>query len=122
MRRRRRVSQPLPEAEDEALALLGAADPPRHEPLLPAPRGARPPEEVEADPALWARVRGHCRGDAEWLAMLERYARDLAPREILARHPDHFGSVGEVYKAVERVLTRLRKDAVLAAAHEGGAA
>lgn len=71
---------------------------------------------------LWQRLRAHCHNDAEWVVMVERFVRELPPREILNRHPDLFPSIDTIYKSLERVLLRLRKDPELSAAREGGAA
>lgn len=71
---------------------------------------------------LWQRLRAHCHSDAEWVVMVERFVRELPPREILSRHPDLFPSIDTIYKSLERVLLRLRKDPELSAVREGGAA
>ena len=65
---------------------------------------------------LWQRLREHCKSEAEWVVLLERYAHERPPREILHRHPDLFASIDQLYRTLERVMVRLRKDAALASA------
>jgi hypothetical protein len=72
--------------------------------------------------AVWQRLRAHCQSEPEWVAMLERFAHERPPREILARHPDLFSSIDQLYRTIERVMVRLRKDPALDAAGKEGVA
>ena len=65
---------------------------------------------------LWQGLRGHCKSDAEWVVLLERFAHERPPREIMRRHPEHFASIDQLYRTLERVMVRLRKDDALSAA------
>lgn len=72
--------------------------------------------------AVWQRLRALCQNEAEWVAMVERFVHERPPREILARHPDLFSSIDQLYRTIERVMVRLRKDPALDAAGKEGVA
>lgn len=76
-------------------------------------------EEALSGTGLWRRLRAHCHDDAEWVVMVERFVRERPPREILQRHAELFPSIGQIYKTLERVLARLRKDPELSAVYGG---
>lgn len=122
--KRLRHDRPWPEAEagledvDAGGTVAEGVD--GDEPLWAVDVGGAIEERLGRE-ALWQRLRAHCHGDAEWVVMVERFVRGLPPREILRRHPDLFASVEPVYKTLERVLARLRKDPDLLIANAGAA-
>lgn len=65
-------------------------------------------ERAEAD-RLWRAVRTCVPNERERLVLHLSYAAGLAPREICRRHPDHFPTVGEVYRLKRLALDRLRR-------------
>ena len=44
------------------------------------------------------------------MVLIESFQLNLPPRTILARHPDLFGDVGDVYMAKRHLIGRLQRD------------
>ena len=84
---------------------------------------ALPPDaSVSADPSaeilanlarreLWAALDRELRTDEERLVARLSFAVGLSPREIRARHPEHFADVAEVYRLKRNIIERLRHSA-----------
>lgn len=126
--KRHRHQTPWPETEDLAGgATVNDGDPMHTENVAAADPGwsldpGRAVEDRLGQATLWQRLRAHSHSDAEWVVMVERFVRELPPREILTRHPELFPSIDTIYKTLERVLARLRKDPELSAVRGGGVA
>ncbi len=63
--------------------------------------------------ALWREIEARLRSDKERIAMYCRYDEGMKPQEILGAYPAHFEGVDEVYRTLQNVLARLRRDAPL---------
>lgn len=120
--KRRRHLRPWPEVGEESGVGLERPTTEDHEDGIWSVAPDQAVEDQVGRVTLWQRLRAHCHSDAEWTVMVERFVRELPPREILSRHPDLFPSIDTIYKSLERVLLRLRKDPELSAVREGGAA
>ncbi|HJZ47861.1 MAG TPA: hypothetical protein VKE41_11870 [Roseiflexaceae bacterium] len=72
------------------------------------------PEQVvmeELDRAdLWRAVLGAIACERERTVLIESFQLNLPPRTILARHPDLFADVAEVYMAKRHLIGRLQRD------------
>ncbi len=72
------------------------------------------PEQVVIDEIervdLWRAVLGAIACEQERTVLIESFQLNLPPRAILARHPDLFGDVGEVYMAKRHLIGRLQRD------------
>jgi DNA-directed RNA polymerase specialized sigma24 family protein len=66
-------------------------------------------EEIERVD-LWRAVLGAISCEQERTVLIESFQLNLPPRAILARHPDLFGDVGEVYMAKRHLIGRLQRD------------
>lgn len=120
--KRRRHLRPWPESGEEPEGTMGTPGEDGHDAATWSIAPDQAIDEQLGRASLWQRLRAHCHSDAEWVVMVERFVRELPPREILNRHPDLFPSVDTIYKSLERVLLRLRKDPELSAVREGGLA
>jgi DNA-directed RNA polymerase specialized sigma24 family protein len=58
---------------------------------------------------LWRAVLGAAAGERERVVLVESFQLELAPREILARHPDLFDDIGAVYLTKRHLLGRLQR-------------
>jgi DNA-directed RNA polymerase specialized sigma24 family protein len=66
-------------------------------------------DEIErAD--LWRVVSGAIGSEQERTVLVESFQLDLPPRAILARHPDLFASIDEVYLAKRHLIGRLQRN------------
>src|SRR5579864_2538515 len=84
-----------------------------------------PPETcVSADPAaqvvsrlaggeLWAAINTELVNPQERLVARLSFVSGLSPREILARHPEKFQDVFDVYRTKRNMIERLRRSALL---------
>jgi DNA-directed RNA polymerase specialized sigma24 family protein len=72
------------------------------------------PEQVVIDEIervdLWRAVLGAIACEQERTVLIESFQLNLPPRAILARHPDLFGDVGDVYMAKRHLIGRLQRD------------
>jgi len=72
------------------------------------------PEQVVIDEIervdLWRAVLGAIACEQERMVLIESFQLNLPPRTILARHPDLFGDVGDVYMAKRHLIGRLQRD------------
>jgi DNA-directed RNA polymerase specialized sigma24 family protein len=59
---------------------------------------------------LWRLVSEHIRNERERLVVEELFVAGLKPSQILARHPEEFGSVRDIYLIRQNVVDRLRRD------------
>ena len=76
--------------------------------------GVEPQQLAEmARAELWREIEARLRSDKERLAMYCRYDEGMKPQEILDAYPEHFENVDEVYRTLQNVLARLRRDALL---------
>ena len=66
-------------------------------------------EEIERVD-LWRAVLGAIACEQERTVLIESFQLNLPPRAILARHPDLFGDVGDVYMAKRHLIGRLQRD------------
>jgi hypothetical protein len=62
---------------------------------------------------LWRTIDGELRSDAERLVARLSFRNGLSPRQIRARHPEHFRRVADVYRLKRNVLDRLRASQTL---------
>jgi DNA-directed RNA polymerase specialized sigma24 family protein len=66
-------------------------------------------EEIErAD--LWRVVLSAIGSEQERIVLIESFQLDLRPRAILARHPDLFANIDEVYLAKRHLIGRLQRN------------
>jgi DNA-directed RNA polymerase specialized sigma24 family protein len=65
-------------------------------------------DEIERD-ELWQAAIGAAAGERERVVLVESFQLELPPREILARHPDLFRDIGDVYLSKRHVLGRLQR-------------
>jgi DNA-directed RNA polymerase specialized sigma24 family protein len=63
---------------------------------------------------LWRSVSVRLKNEKERQAIYGLYVLGLKPREVAAQHPCLFRTAGEVYRARENVIARLRRDSDLA--------
>lgn len=63
---------------------------------------------------LWQLVSGLAHTEGERVALYERFALDLPPRTIYARHPALFPHINAVYTAIRNLCDRLRRHKRLA--------
>jgi DNA-directed RNA polymerase specialized sigma24 family protein len=72
------------------------------------------PEQVVMDELeradLWRAVLGAVACERERTVLIESFQLNMPPRAILARHPELFGDVGEVYMAKRHLIGRLQRD------------
>ncbi len=68
---------------------------------------------------LWQEIEARLRSDKERIATYCRYDEGMKPQEILAAYPEEFQSVDEIYRTLQNVLARLRRDALLREFYEG---
>jgi DNA-directed RNA polymerase specialized sigma24 family protein len=66
-------------------------------------------EEIERVD-LWRAVLGAISCEQERIVLIESFQLNLPPRAILARHPELFSDVGEVYMAKRHLIGRLQRD------------
>jgi DNA-directed RNA polymerase specialized sigma24 family protein len=66
-------------------------------------------EEIERVD-LWRAVLGAIACEQERTVLIESFQLNLPPRAILARHPELFSDVGEVYMAKRHLIGRLQRD------------
>ncbi len=66
-------------------------------------------EEIERVD-LWRAVLGAIACEQERIVLIESFQLNLPPRAILARHPELFSDVGEVYMAKRHLIGRLQRD------------
>jgi DNA-directed RNA polymerase specialized sigma24 family protein len=59
---------------------------------------------------LWRTVLGAIACEQERTVLIESFQLNLPPRAILARHPDLFDDVGQVYMAKRHLIGRLQRD------------
>jgi DNA-directed RNA polymerase specialized sigma24 family protein len=59
---------------------------------------------------LWRLITSQPMTEAERIALIERFALDLPPRVIQARHPELFTNVTLVYAAIRNLCDRLRRN------------
>ena len=50
-----------------------------------------------------------CRDEAETLVYRLTYEENLRPRQIVARHPEHFPAVKDVYRIKQRLYRRIQR-------------
>jgi DNA-directed RNA polymerase specialized sigma24 family protein len=71
------------------------------------------PEQIVIDQAsrdeLWQVATAVAQTEQERVALLESYAYDLAPREILARHPALFTNANDIYTTKRNLIDRLKR-------------
>lgn len=65
------------------------------------------------DLELWSAIEARLNDEQEWIALYCRYIEDMAPREIAAHYSDLFPETADVYRVIQRVLMRLRRDSEL---------
>jgi DNA-directed RNA polymerase specialized sigma24 family protein len=78
-------------------------------------------DRVHEDPALanvrrqefWKQIDARLRNEQERQVVYGSFVLALKPREVVARYPDTFGDVKQVYRIKENVLARLGRDAEL---------
>lgn len=58
---------------------------------------------------LWQAVAAETTGEAERLVAYLTFVQHLKPREIHARHPEHFAAVADVYRVTHNLKERLRR-------------
>lgn len=72
------------------------------------------PEQVVMDELerneLWRAVLGAIECVRERTVLIESFQLNMPPRTILARHPDLFADVGDVYLAKRHLIGRLQRD------------
>jgi DNA-directed RNA polymerase specialized sigma24 family protein len=73
---------------------------------VPAPRAG-------GDAELWQMIGRGLNDDRERTALYCRYVLEMKPADISAAYPALFADVREVYKVLQNVLKRLRRDAEL---------
>jgi DNA-directed RNA polymerase specialized sigma24 family protein len=66
-------------------------------------------ERLDRD-ELWRLITSQPMTEAERIALIERFALDLPPRAIQARHPELFANVTLVYAAIRNLCDRLRRN------------
>ncbi len=59
---------------------------------------------------FWQAINKVAMGQAEWIALVERFVLDLPPRTIQERHPTLFHDVTFVYAAIRNACNRLRRN------------
>lgn len=71
------------------------------------------PEQIVVDSigraAFWRVVARLVASEAERIVLVESFVLALAPRQILLRHPEHFGDVDAIYSAKRNLLSRLTR-------------
>lgn len=71
------------------------------------------PEELVLDELergdLWQAALGATTTEQERVVLIESFRRELPPRDILARHPNLFADIGEVYLTKRHLLGRLQR-------------
>lgn len=60
---------------------------------------------------LWTAIQRELQDEAEERVIFLSFARDMKPAEIVARHPELFPSVSDVYRIKRNVIERLRRSA-----------
>jgi hypothetical protein len=60
--------------------------------------------------ALWAAIEAEVKDEAQYLVACPGPALELKPQEILARHPEQFASVTQVYTVKRNLFDRLRRN------------
>jgi hypothetical protein len=68
---------------------------------------------------LWQLVLRELNGLAEQIVAYCAFVQGMKPGEIAARHPQHFTSVGDVYRTKRNALDRLRRSPQLLAHRDG---
>jgi DNA-directed RNA polymerase specialized sigma24 family protein len=68
--------------------------------------------------AFWRTVIALTASEAERIVLVESFAYDLPPRDILARHPRLFPDVAAVYGAKRNLFARLHRNREMARLHE----
>ncbi len=58
----------------------------------------------------WRAIRAKLNSEEEYQVFYARFVLDMKPREMMERLPDAFGNVRAIYRILERVLERLRRD------------
>jgi DNA-directed RNA polymerase specialized sigma24 family protein len=82
---------------------------------------ATPEQIVLADfdrAAFWRTVIALTVSEAERIVVIESFAYDMPPRDILARHPRLFPNVAAVYGAKRNLFARLHRNREMARLHE----
>jgi DNA-directed RNA polymerase specialized sigma24 family protein len=84
--------------------------------LEEAPEESRRSEDVAASVLdelavhdLWKAVEAELQDEAERVLAHLSFILDYKPAEIQARHPEHFPTVGDVYRIKRNVIDRLRR-------------
>ena len=68
--------------------------------------------------AFWRTVIALTTTEAERVVLVESFAYDLPPRDILARHPQLFPDVAAIYGAKRNLFARLHRNREMARLHE----
>lgn len=68
------------------------------------------PQDIQTASDLWAQVRQRLRDDDERLVILCRFGEGMKPREIYEAYAERFHDVTDIYRILQRVLNRLRRD------------
>jgi DNA-directed RNA polymerase specialized sigma24 family protein len=68
--------------------------------------------------ALWEIVNGTIQNEQERAILIESFVYGQPPRAILARYPQLFANVGEVYSAKRNLFERLKRCAALQAIYQ----
>ncbi len=93
---------------------LRAADRDRATPSIAVEEAARVVEELSGE-ALWAAIVAELKPGAELAVARCCFVEGLMPREVRARHPELFATVGDVHRIKRNVIERLRRNETLRA-------
>jgi len=66
-------------------------------------------ERIDRD-ALWRLAMALVTSEQERVVLVESFAYDLAPRNVLKRHPDLFVNLAAVYSARRNLVERFRRN------------
>ena len=60
--------------------------------------------------SCWQAIRAKLKGEQEYRILYARFVLDFKPSQIVKRYPGEFEDVKAVYRILERVMLRLRRD------------